>query len=455
MFKKLILLSSILTILSIAPVRAQYSFAKIYGGGSDDRPYGMFQLSNGNFIFYGYYSGNSSGANYIGCIDKFGNLLWEKQSTNQYGNDSRDGFESDSKEIYIAGNSQVNFSSPSIIKMTANGTIVFDTVFRLNDNYSGSIFKAVYDNPKKEIVSIGTAGKFNNSYILFHKASYSGQQLSYKFINFPHDLFRLKNFFKVRGKDEYLVFGQREVIRLDSVGNQIDSVQSIGESSTLGSGVDIRDITQNEDGTFTSVLTVIGNDHHGYYLQAHNKYGLFDTILVKLATLDSGFVNTVTTTRDKGFFVAGEMFYRVDSNGTVLWSKRSYQPKDAEMVSVKQALDGGFYGCALDFAGVNDINMYVFKTTPEGEIKTGLNNIYRHTLNIKVMPNPSEGVFTLSGEIKNAQVSLTNLLGQTVVAEHPLAENGTMDASSLKAGIYILTVTDQHNSYVEKINIVK
>ncbi|MES2689243.1 MAG: T9SS type A sorting domain-containing protein [Bacteroidota bacterium] len=453
MFKKLTLLSSILTILSIAPARAQYSFSKVYGGSSDDRPYGMFQLSNGNFVFHGYYSGNTSGYNYIGCIDKYGNLLWEKYATDPYSATSYDGFETQNGDIYITGESQINDGTPYIIKLKADGTIIFDTILIPQGGNGGTIFRSLQNDHNREITSIGVAGKFNTSYIMFHKANYDGKALLYKLSNLPA-YFQLKKFFKVKGKEEYLLFSKSAVIRFDSAGNQIDSVRSIIEAYR-GGDRSIYEITQNEDGTFTSLSRILSDTFKGYYLRKHNEYGLFDKFLGKLAPLDSEYVNTITATSDKGYFIAGKMFYRVDSNGTMLWSKRSYQSEAAEMVSVKQASDGGFYGCALDYDESSDHNMYVFKTTPEGDIHTGLIPINKQRLKAQVMPNPSEGFFTITGEFKQAQVTISNLLGQEVLKPQTISQGGKLDASALENGIYLLTVSEKHNTYVRKVHITR
>ncbi len=457
MCKKLILLNSLLTILSIVPARAQYSFAKIYGGSGDDRPYGIFQLSNGNYILYGYYdSGPGPGINYISCLDKFGNLLWEKQGTNPYGATSHDCFETANQEIYVTGQSDIGDGSPTITKLKANGTIVFDTTLRLNTQAgeSGFIFRSLHSDEKKEIISIGFAGKFQVGYILFHKANYSGQQLMYKLISFPDNYFQMKHFFKVKGKEEYLIFGQRMVIRLDSIGNQIDSVRSTVEYSPTGNET-VLDIVQNDNGTFTALLEISGSAKGGYHLQQYNDTGIFEKYIGRLAKRDTVYVNTLTATNDHGWFIAGTHFFRVDSAGQLLWSKSSNLPENGTMVNVRQALDGGFYGCALDFEESSDYNMYVFKTTPEGDIHTGLLSVNKQSLKAQVMPNPSQGIFTIAGEFKQAQVSITNLLGQALLKEQMITTGGTVDASGLQAGMYVLTVNSGNGSYVQKVNIIK
>ena len=71
-----------------------------------------------------------------------------------------------------------------------------------------------------------------------------------------------------------------------------------------------------------------------------------------------------------------------------------------------------------------------------------------------ISPNPSNGIFTISGFVTRATVTFTNLLGQVVAKDLPLL-NGKVDASQLKPGIYILTVSTNEKRYVQKVNIIK
>ncbi len=81
-------------------------------------------------------------------------------------------------------------------------------------------------------------------------------------------------------------------------------------------------------------------------------------------------------------------------------------------------------------------------------------NVFAKQVAFNVSPNPSNGLFHIAGVGSTATATLTNSVGQVVLKDLPLI-NGKLDASNLKAGIYILTVTDQHNSHVQKINIIK
>lgn len=455
MYARLILLSKLIILLSIAPAKAQYSFAKVFGGSGDDRPIGVFQLSNGSFILYGdAESFSASGFNYVSCIDKFGKLIWEKYSTNSYGSRNYSGFESVDGYIYIVAASQHRDGTPYLIKLTTDGTIVFDTVLSLQDEFGGSLFKSFHDDKKRVIVSLGSAGKFNFSYMMFHKMSYDGKVITYKFNPWPTDHFLPKGVFKVKNKEEYLFFSADLVMRFDSIGNQIGNAQRIVEAD-----LKIEDIVQNEDGTFTSLGYVKIAPDNGYHLRKHNEFGLFDTTLtIYRKDSLSVYYTALTLTKDKGYLIAGSHFTCFDSTGTLLWNKYSgYSSKDMEVVDVGQALDGGFYGCAVenrDFDNTN-YNMYMFKTTAEGIIiNAGLRDVRKQELKASITPNPSDGRFTINGEFKLAQVSIRNLLGQEVLKDQVLSDF-KLDATALETGVYFIVITSGEKSYTQKIAISK
>lgn len=83
-----------------------------------------------------------------------------------------------------------------------------------------------------------------------------------------------------------------------------------------------------------------------------------------------------------------------------------------------------------------------------------MNNTADGNAQFSVSPNPSTGIFVIKGAGTGATATVTNLLGQTMVKDLPLT-NGILDASHLEMGIYLLTVTGKHETYVRKINLIK
>ena len=81
---------------------------------------------------------------------------------------------------------------------------------------------------------------------------------------------------------------------------------------------------------------------------------------------------------------------------------------------------------------------------------TGVANVQNGGADVKVLPNPNNGTFTINGTIgdltANADVTLevTNMLGQVVYSGKTVAQNGTInqevELSNMANGMYLLNV---------------
>ena len=69
-----------------------------------------------------------------------------------------------------------------------------------------------------------------------------------------------------------------------------------------------------------------------------------------------------------------------------------------------------------------------------------------------VYPNPTNGVFTieLDGNVKY-DVTVNNVLGQTVYATSITTMNTTIDLSSFEKGIYTIELKNNSGTYTEKV----
>ena len=450
-------------LMSIVPAWAQYSFKKVIGGNEDDRPCGMMQARDGYFYLYG-----SAGSfnpnpgygnqNYIAKIDHLGNIIWQrtftKTSTVDYIDDV---IELPDGTLFCGGSAQEQLQelNARVTLIKPNGDIVLDSLYPHLGNAAGTILKLA-DNPeKKVIVSIGLGGPDRNTdAMLFQRTDYSGKRLFYTFVPYPTD-FRIKKFFKIKGKDEYMLFGIRRVLHLDSVGNVLPFPSDAMDTTDKG-WLEILDVVQNDDGTYTCVMDRGAGANEGYYLQLNDSNGKFIGYQVRISSaVAEYYTRALTKTRNKGYLSAGAYLTLIDSNMQIVWQKKAEQPSIAEMVSVGQALDGGFYGCAYDYTKNNslDNDMYIYKTNADGVI-SGLNDAKSEILKAQVVPNPSAGLFTITGEFKQAQVSVSNLLGQELL-KTSLYTGETLDASQLNPGLYMLTLTSGNASAVQRVSILK
>ena len=67
-------------------------------------------------------------------------------------------------------------------------------------------------------------------------------------------------------------------------------------------------------------------------------------------------------------------------------------------------------------------------------------------------PNPTNGIFTIKlGEVANYDVTVNNVLGQTVFSTSTNGVNTTIDLSRFDKGIYTVELKDENTIYTEKI----
>jgi hypothetical protein len=95
----------------------------------------------------------------------------------------------------------------------------------------------------------------------------------------------------------------------------------------------------------------------------------------------------------------------------------------------------------------NNFASFILLITDISEIGTGNNFI--------VFPNPSLGVFTLSSKITKGEISICNVVGETVFSETINTTTSTIDLSDKPNGIYFITVKSEMGSSTQKIIIQK
>jgi len=68
--------------------------------------------------------------------------------------------------------------------------------------------------------------------------------------------------------------------------------------------------------------------------------------------------------------------------------------------------------------------------------------------NLSVYPNPSTGIINIPNLSENVQLTVYNVLGESIINQQIYKENSYADLSNLSTGIYTLVFTGQQNSYV-------
>jgi len=74
--------------------------------------------------------------------------------------------------------------------------------------------------------------------------------------------------------------------------------------------------------------------------------------------------------------------------------------------------------------------------------------------NISIYPNPSTGFLNIKTD-KEINVSVTNIMGKTIISNRQVLNNHTLDLSSFANGVYLLKINDANKTGVKKIILSK
>jgi len=74
--------------------------------------------------------------------------------------------------------------------------------------------------------------------------------------------------------------------------------------------------------------------------------------------------------------------------------------------------------------------------------------------NISIYPNPSTGILNIKTD-REISVSVTNIMGKTIISNQQILNNHTLDLSSYANGVYLLKINDGNKTGVKKIILSK
>lgn len=432
---------------------AQSSFMQVYGSVSDDRPYGIFETNEQNLVFFG----SSGWKNYACMVNGYGQIFWQHIYNNKSdGDELNDGFQLNDTTLVFGGDAgfQAQSSNPRLTFIHTNGTIIKDTFYALTALTAGIIEKMVNVPEKKYIFSIGY-GMVRNpnmvSSLYVQKTDYTGKRLFSKQL----PLVSPGYLFKHPQQEKYFVFGLHTKITLDSNANQISTIDSI----VPGQGIEkyyneIRDFKQQADGSYIALITT-SSHYIPSFVQFYDVEGNLTSKQWHLPPDSNHRWGAINITNNNGIVVAGSHVLALDSLGNQVFKKPLFLDADTMGITkVAQAIDGGFYGVGLTDGSFaersNDI--YVFKTKPNGDIVTSLIEPQKFNINLNVYPNPSSGIFTISGVTQHATAQITDVLGKVVVPQFNV-ENNTINCTTLAKGNYIITIFANNKYHRQIISI--
>ena len=217
--------------------------------------------------------------------------------------------------------------------------------------------------------------------------------------------------------------------------------------------------------------TVIG-DQDELYLPPANLSGLNNPIL----SFDVAYAQRTSISDDKLEVLVSDdcgatWFNAYTSSGTTgltllsLPVTNAYLPADNDWNSVSLALPNyNKPNVIVKFVTTNDNgnNLYLDNINLSQSKPTGISTLTNAEVNLTLYPNPANGIANLrinTSASFNANLSLVNVLGQTVYNKQVILNGGTnsiqLDVSELAQGAYSVVIDSKNGASIKKLMVTK
>jgi len=435
----------------------QILFERTYGTSNPDEGNDVLQTMDGGYIVCGY-----SGAGfpvtqflYVVKTDSYGDTVWTKKYSliNQQaliGNSITQCPDSG----YIITGSTLPFSSSYtdllLIKINSSGDTLWSKIYSTPGTDEGNKIINTINN------TFLIAGSTNGSAWII-KTDANGDSLwSKKFTNvyaaYAEDVLQTPD-------SGFLIFGRRAMgsfnfdfylVRTDSLGTLLWQKTYGGVNDEYGYS-----LARTNDGGYILAgrtysfgagnkdIWVLKVSAIGDSLWARTFGGLYDDncFSVQLTT-DGGFI-LAGWTNSAGAGGADSWIIKINSFGSVQWSRYFGSTGDEGFFSAKQTSDGGYvFAGETNSWGFGNKDVYLVKTDVNGNV-VGIEES-ENISGITIFPNPATNQLTIeSGQLKINSIEIYDVLGQKCLT--PTLSKGegvsaSIDVSELSAGIYFVKV---------------
>jgi hypothetical protein len=109
---------------------------------------------------------------------------------------------------------------------------------------------------------------------------------------------------------------------------------------------------------------------------------------------------------------------------------------------------GSYYVGFHDYSNADMFELYVDDVTID--IATSVNESAT-TNNINIYPNPTTGIFTITGNVKNATVNVMSITGKTVYQNRIANNNSIIDLSNNAKGLYFVAISTENGTETYKV----
>ncbi|MGD9493843.1 MAG: T9SS type A sorting domain-containing protein [Bacteroidales bacterium] len=456
---------------------AQIMFQRHYGGSGDEYGSTCIQTSDGGYIVTGSTDSYGLGGRdiYVVRTNEYGDTIWKKTCGGNGDDQATCIIETNDGGYAITGITS-SFGAGStdvyLIKINQNG----DTIW--TKTYGGSGAESGYcllQTPTNDYIISGFTESYSpvTSSIYIIKTDSNG------------DTLWAKTYYKQDVNTGYAII--QTVDNNYLVGITLSNTVSthdymIAKIDSLGDTLWTKVYDKGANDWFSSVVELDGGDfvvsgftnslgYGGYdmFLARYNSSG--DEIWFKtyggteddlgggvIFTNDLSIINCGSTF---SFGKGGEDFYlvKINLNGDTIWTK-TYGGIDNDYGgSIMQTTDGGLIIGGSSSSYGNGSEIFLIKTNPNGY--AGIDQNCSIIKEVKIYPNPNNGVFTIEQENLDASSSALRIFdinGKLVyslphIFQHSMTEK--IEVPDLGSGVYFLTISDEYSNTATKLTINK
>lgn len=474
--KRFFLLIGLICFISLS-THAQIMFQKHYGGSGDDYGSTCLQTSDGGYIVTG--STDSYGLGgwdiYVIRTNEYGETLWTKTYGGSSYDVSTDIIATDDGNYAICGiTDSYGYGNHDVylIKIDQNGDTLWAKTYGGTGSDAGYSIVQTLDNG---IVISGNTGSFSpvTSSIYLIKTDENGDTLWTKTyykqdVNTGYDVIETNDtglLIAVTLSNTILTHDYM-LIKTNMNGDTIwTKVYDKGGDDWLSCAIEL----SGGDFIISGRTNSMGYGGYDTFLARYNNSG--DEIWFKnYGGTEDDLGGRIVVTNDLGIVFSGSTYsfghgssdaYLIKTNlsGDTLWTKTYGGIANDNGGSIEQTMDGGLIigGSSTSFG--NGSEVYLIKTNSFGFV--GIEQIYNILNEVKIYPNPNNGVFTIEQEKWDANYSslrIFDLNGRLVYFRLDIFQNSNIEnieLPQLNSGEYFLTISSKNHMGTSKLIIKK
>ncbi len=393
-------------------------WTKTYGGNKPDFPYHMLATNDGNYFLVGY-SQSYGGGDYdilLIKIDTAGNLLWTKTYGGNGNDMARDVISTSDGNYMIVGWSNspgLADQNANLIKIDPAGTVIWSKLYGGSANDYGNCVKQTSDGG---FIMVGQTFSFGSP---------GGDAYLVK-TNANGDTTWTKRFGGAYSDEGYYI----------TVNPDGSYVFLVRDSSTAGKDIDVRIIKTD------SIGNVIWNKVYG----GNQK----DTPKMIQPTSDGGYI-VGAISRSFGWVNPDMWILKLNNTGDTTWTRHYGGSQNEHCYAIRELPDGSYIATGKTASFGPDFDPIFLKLNPNGTLAVGINELAVSKTNIKVYPNPTNGLIKLDiGDIYPSKISIKNILGEEIYLNSVIPNDLTLDLKGQKPGVYFLLGESTSGSFSAK-----